>query len=110
MLKAQLATVQQQLAATVAAHADKVEKNLLKNLLIGYVASPNATDKQQVLKLLASVLDFEEHEQERVGLSARHAQLGWLGAIRNAALVVGQSTAAGPGMFLLILCLNRKHD
>lgn len=103
VLRQQQAAVEQQLAATRAAHGEHVEKGLLKNLLIGYVAAPNAGDKQQVLKLIASVLDFDAHDSERAGLGARSGggggPLGWIGAIRNAALVVGQSTSAGPGRF-----------
>lgn len=77
-----------------AAHADKVEKGLLKNLLIGYVVAPNPVDKQQVLKLISSVLDFDAAESERCGLN-RGQSLGWIGAIRNAASVVGGATANG---------------
>lgn len=84
------------MAEAKAAHADKVEKGLLKNLLIGYVAAPNPNDKQQVLKLISSVLDFDAAESERCGLN-RGQGLSWIGAIRNAASVVGGTTAAGSG-------------
>lgn len=89
--------VEKQLHETHAAHADKVEKGLLKNLLIGYVVAPNPNDKQQVLKLISSVLDFDAAESERCGLN-RGQNLGWIGAIRNAASVVGGATAAGSGI------------
>lgn len=59
--------------------ADKVEKSLLKNLLIGYIVSPNQTDKLQILKLISSVLDFNQNESDKVGLNRSH--VGWLNSI-----------------------------
>ncbi|XP_055682869.1 myosin-11 [Lutzomyia longipalpis] len=48
--------------------ADKVEKTLIKNLVIGYVAAPNAGDKSQILKLISAVLDFNQNEADKIGL------------------------------------------
>lgn len=64
-------------------HADKVEKGLLKNLLIGYIVAPNATDKSQILKLISSVLDFNQIESDKVGLNKSH--VSWLTSIVNVA-------------------------
>lgn len=89
-------SIEKQLQEAHAGHADKVEKGLLKNLLIGYVVAPNPGDKQQVLKLISSVLDFDATESERCGLN-RGQNLGWIGAIRNAAAVVGGSTSPAAG-------------
>lgn len=61
--------------------ADKVEKQLVKNMLIGYVVAPNAQDKQQILKLLSAVLDMNQEELAKVGLVK---QSGWLGSILGA--------------------------
>lgn len=89
-------SIEKQMHEAHAAHADKVEKGLLKNLLIGYVVAPNPNDKQQVLKLISSVLDFDAAESDRCGLN-RGQNLGWIGAIRNAASVVGGATSSGAG-------------
>lgn len=58
--------------------SDRVDKNLLKNLLIGYIVAPN-NDKAQILKLLSSVLDFNQSESDKVGLNKGHG--GWLNSI-----------------------------
>lgn len=58
--------------------ADRVDKSLLKNLLIGYIVAPN-NDKSQILKLISSVLDFNQQESDKVGLSKSHS--GWLNSI-----------------------------
>lgn len=58
--------------------ADRVDKSLLKNLLIGYIMAPN-NDKQQILKLISSVLDFNQQESDKVGLN--RSNQGWLTSI-----------------------------
>lgn len=92
-----IAAIEQKLQETIVSHADKVEKGLLKNLVIGYMVAPQ-NDKLQILKLISAVLEFDQHEINRVGLN-RH-QTGWLDSIRNAALAVG-----GPadGKYIIIM-------
>lgn len=85
------ALVEQNLKETLAAHADKVEKGLLKNLFIGYVVAPNTNDKLQILKLITAVLEFNQTEVDRVGLN--RSNVGWLNSIRNAAVAVGTNPA-----------------
>lgn len=58
--------------------ADRVDKSLLKNLLIGYIMAPN-NDKQQILKLISSVLDFNQIESDKVGLN--RTSNSWLNSI-----------------------------
>lgn len=58
--------------------SDKVEKVLLKNMLIGYVTAPSPGDRQQILKLLSAVLDLNQEELVKVGVMK---QSGWLGGI-----------------------------
>lgn len=58
--------------------ADKVEKMLVKNMLIGYIMAPNTGDKQQILKLLSAVLDLNQEELVKIGVVK---QSGWLGGI-----------------------------
>ncbi|XP_067640917.1 thyroid receptor-interacting protein 11 isoform X2 [Eurosta solidaginis] len=59
--------------------SDKIEKSLIKSLLIGYVVSSNPNDKTQVLRMISSVLDFTQSESDKVGLNKQ--QSSWLGAI-----------------------------
>lgn len=58
--------------------ADRVDKSLLKNLLIGYIIAPN-NDKLQILKLISSVLDFNQQESDKVGLNRTNTS--WLNSI-----------------------------
>lgn len=66
------------LQETESNQADRVDKSLLKNLLIGYIMAPN-NDKQQILKLISSVLDFNQQESDKVGLNRTNQ--GWLTSI-----------------------------
>ncbi|KAJ8708169.1 hypothetical protein PYW08_010535 [Mythimna loreyi] len=77
-LKEQVRTLQTSVAAAeeryynaISNQQDKVDKNLVKNLVINYVmtAGGNATNKTQVLRVLSTVLDFNQQECERLGLS-----------------------------------------
>lgn len=58
--------------------SDKVEKGLIKNLVVGYLTSPNS-GKGQILKLLSAVLDFSPAEADRTGVTKN--QSGWLGGL-----------------------------
>lgn len=59
--------------STISNQQDKVDKSLIKNLLIGLIqASNQKKDNQlQVLRLLSTVLDFDQKECEKVGLSSK---------------------------------------
>lgn len=67
------------LRATEANQADKVEKTLVKNLVIGYVVAPNQNDKHQILKLISAVLTMDQNECTKVGLN--RAGGGWFNSI-----------------------------
>lgn len=54
----------------------KVDKNLIKNLLLGYLSS-SAADKSSVLRVFATVLDFTEPERNRAGLNNPTASNSW---------------------------------
>uniref|UniRef100_A0A182VS97 GRIP domain-containing protein n=1 Tax=Anopheles minimus TaxID=112268 RepID=A0A182VS97_9DIPT len=62
------AALENRLQETEASQADKVEKTLVKNLIIGYAVAPNASDKQQIMKLISSVLTMDQTECTKVGL------------------------------------------
>uniref|UniRef100_A0A2A4K7U0 GRIP domain-containing protein n=2 Tax=Heliothis virescens TaxID=7102 RepID=A0A2A4K7U0_HELVI len=77
-LKEQVRTLQTSVAAAeeryynaISNQQDKVDKNLVKNLVINYVmtAGGNSTNKTQVLRVLSTVLDFNQSECERLGLA-----------------------------------------
>ncbi|EEB19544.1 conserved hypothetical protein [Pediculus humanus corporis] len=57
----------------------KVDKSLVKNLIVGYILSPKGDRKSQALRILASVLDFDSSEREKMGVDATNS--GWLGNI-----------------------------
>lgn len=73
-----LHSTEEKLRETESNQADRVDKSLLKNLLIGYIMASN-NDKQQILKLISSVLDFNQQESDKVGLNKSNT--GWLNSI-----------------------------
>lgn len=70
--------MEQQMKRSEETESDKVEKGLIKNLVIGYMTAPN-NGKGQILKLLSAVLEFSPVESERVGVNK--SQSGWLGGL-----------------------------
>ncbi|XP_016973474.1 trichohyalin isoform X2 [Drosophila rhopaloa] len=83
--------LEQSLSSSESSQTDKIDKSLIKSLLIGYVVSGHAGDKQQVLRMISSVLDFNAQESDKVGLNKQ--QGSWLGAILGG----GSNAAAGAG-------------
>ena len=49
----------------------------MKNLVVGYVVA-DSTKKAEVLKIVATVLDFNEEERSKTGLGKSGAGQGWL--------------------------------
>nr|XP_045622035.1 thyroid receptor-interacting protein 11-like isoform X1 [Procambarus clarkii] len=58
----------------------KVDKPLLRNLLVGYFATP-ADNRQEVLRIIAEVLNFSGEERARTGLDVHGTS--WLSSIAN---------------------------
>ncbi|XP_022905111.2 thyroid receptor-interacting protein 11-like isoform X1 [Onthophagus taurus] len=61
----------------------KVDKMLVKNLVVGFITSNNITlnkDQHQILKIISTVLDFNQQDNEKVKLN-KNNQGSWLGAI-----------------------------
>ncbi|XP_066599423.1 thyroid receptor-interacting protein 11-like [Prorops nasuta] len=54
----------------------KVDKDLIKNLLLGYLSS-SAADKSSVLRVFATILDFNDAEKDKAGLSNANAHNSW---------------------------------
>ncbi|KAH8241765.1 hypothetical protein KR038_008739 [Drosophila bunnanda] len=82
--------LEQSLSSSESSQTDRIDKSLIKSLLIGYVVSGHAGDKQQVLRMISSVLDFNAQEADKVGLNKQ--QSSWLGAILGAS---GSPSAPG---------------
>ncbi|KAJ6638473.1 Thyroid receptor-interacting protein 11 [Pseudolycoriella hygida] len=74
-----MALMEKKLVESESCHADKIEKGLLKNLLIGYIVATNQNDKLQILKLISSVLNFNQTETDKVGLNKTHTS--WLNSL-----------------------------
>ncbi|XP_046489774.1 thyroid receptor-interacting protein 11 isoform X2 [Neodiprion pinetum] len=58
----------------------KVDRALLKNLILGYVSSATG-DKLSVLRVLATVLDFNESDREKSGLNSPAASGSWFAGL-----------------------------
>ncbi|XP_033310393.1 thyroid receptor-interacting protein 11-like isoform X2 [Bombus bifarius] len=54
----------------------KIDKTLIKNLLLGYLSS-SAADKSSVLRVFSTILDFNETEKDKAGLSNTVGQNSW---------------------------------
>lgn len=95
------AALEQRLQETEASQADKVEKTLVKNLVIGYAVAPNASDRQQIMKLISSVLTMDQNECTKVGLHHR-GTVGGTGGWLNSILGGGGSGEAGGKMLFFV--------
>ncbi|XP_012269993.1 thyroid receptor-interacting protein 11 isoform X2 [Orussus abietinus] len=62
----------------------KVDKSLVKNLLLGYICSPT-TDKSSVLRVFATVLDFNDSERDKIGLNGPVSGTGWFSGLLSGA-------------------------
>lgn len=61
----------------------KVEKSLIKSLIIGFVSSSTlkmTKDQIQILKIIATVLDFSQQDHDKVNLNTQQ-QASWLSSI-----------------------------
>lgn len=60
----------------------RVDKTLIKNLIIGFVSSNNNLNKDQyqILKIIATVLDFNQQEHDKVNLNKTN-QNSWLNTL-----------------------------
>ncbi|ENN80832.1 hypothetical protein YQE_02739, partial [Dendroctonus ponderosae] len=90
-LKDEVSQLQQKLSKTQQAIHDltsqtdgKIDKSLIKSLLVGFLSSGNSSnwnkDQSQVLKLIATVLDFNQQDHDKVKLNKPQSG-SWLSSI-----------------------------
>ncbi|CAK9826433.1 Thyroid receptor-interacting protein 11 [Anthophora retusa] len=65
---------------------EKVDKTLVKNLLLGFLSSSTA-DKPSVLRVLSTVLDFNETEKDKAGLNSVAVQNSWFSRLSGVSTV-----------------------
>jgi len=70
--------MQEKLLVLSSGHVGKVDRDLVKNLVVGYVTADDSK-KPEVLRIIATVLDFNSEERGRTGLEGGAG--GWLGGL-----------------------------
>lgn len=69
-LQTSVAAAEERYFNAISNQQDKVDKNLVKNLVINYVmtAGQSSNNRAQILRILSTVLDFNQTECEKLGL------------------------------------------
>ncbi|XP_039761412.1 thyroid receptor-interacting protein 11-like isoform X2 [Pararge aegeria] len=69
-LQASIAAAEERYYSAISNQQDKVDKNLVKNLVVNFVLTANRSDlnRTQILRVLSTVLDFNQTECEKLGL------------------------------------------
>lgn len=71
----------------------KVDKTLIKNLLLGYLSS-SAADKSSVLRVFSTILDFNETEKDKAGLNNTIGQNSWFSRLNSGSTVPNKNQEA----------------
>lgn len=74
----------------------KIDKSLIKNLIVGFLSSGSTNwnkDQAQVLKLIATVLDFNQQDHDKVRLLS-NPQGSWLASLMTPAQSGAQESLA----------------
>ncbi|KOC70257.1 Thyroid receptor-interacting protein 11 [Habropoda laboriosa] len=71
----------------------KVDKTLVKNLLLGFLSSP-AADKSSVLRVFSTVLDFSETEKDKAGLNNAAVHNSWFSRLSGESTVSNKDQEA----------------
>ncbi|CAG9856133.1 unnamed protein product [Phyllotreta striolata] len=79
-LQTKLSRAEEDVKTALSTTDGKVDKLLIKNLIVGFVTSNNnfTKDQMQILKIIATVLDFNQQDHDKVKLNK--PQQGWLGS------------------------------
>ncbi|XP_044253304.1 thyroid receptor-interacting protein 11 isoform X2 [Tribolium madens] len=80
-LKERLEKSEDEIKALSSQTDGKVDKSLIKNLVIGFVTTNNnlTKDQTQILKIIATVLDFSQQDHDKLNLNK--PQQGWLSSL-----------------------------
>lgn len=81
-LKEMLQKAEEKLRQATSQTDGKVDKSLIKNLIIGYISSNNNSlnkDQTQILKIIATVLDFNQQDHDKIKMNK--PQQGWLSSL-----------------------------
>merc|ERR1719508_23081 len=70
--------MQEKMLVLSSGQVGRVDRDLVKNLVVGY-ATADVSKKPEVLRIIATVLDFNSEERGRTGLEGGAA--GWLGGL-----------------------------
>ena len=68
-------SVQEKMMKLTEGQVGRVDRDLVRNLVVGYVTA-DPTKKPEVLRIIATVLDFNSEDRGRTGLTGA---TGWLG-------------------------------
>ena len=91
-----LRKAQGELDTASASGAGKVDRGLVKNLVVGYVAA-DSDKKKEVLKIVATVLDFNQEERLKTGLEGV-SNASWLRGIFSPGLQKQQQLQKATGL------------
>lgn len=81
-LQSSLASKQEELNTALSQTDGKVDKSLIKNLVIGFVTCNNNLnkDQNQILKIIGTVLDFNQQDHDKLNLN-KEIQGSWLNGL-----------------------------
>ncbi|XP_057364536.1 thyroid receptor-interacting protein 11-like isoform X2 [Daphnia carinata] len=76
--EAELAHIRHQMEEMRSGTDSKVDRSLVKNLLMGYFSAPSAKSRIEVLRIIATVMDFSNEERRKSGVEESSSGLsGW---------------------------------
>uniref|UniRef100_A0A0P6HD95 Thyroid receptor-interacting protein n=3 Tax=Daphnia magna TaxID=35525 RepID=A0A0P6HD95_9CRUS len=76
--EAELAHIRHQMEEMRSGTDSKVDRSLVKNLLMGYFSAPSAKSRVEVLRIIATVMDFSNEERRKSGVEESSSGLsGW---------------------------------
>nr|CAH0107834.1 unnamed protein product [Daphnia galeata] len=76
--EAELVAVRRQMEEVRSGTDSKVDRSLVKNLLIGYFSAPSAKNRLEILRIIATVMDFSSEERRKSGVEESSSGLsGW---------------------------------
>lgn len=103
--EAEMERIRQEVHVVRSTTEGKVDKQIMKSLVLGYFSSPQG-QRPEVVRLLARVLDFSRDEMDKAGISLGsqdgRIHIGWISGFFR------KSTGAGTGTGAISRPLNRE--